>query len=282
MTLTCAAQPSHNPFELTPRLRPTTDSATTSAAASEHPFDLVAPSAAARPAAAAKSKPVPPRPTLSDADAWQRFRFLSIVGICLLLTLLMTVLRGFFQRSYQAFINDTLMNQVYRDREAVGPLPFLLLYSLFFLNGGLFTFFLLRFYDLSLPGGLFLQWGYCIGALAVLMAVKHLMLTFLGALFPLEKEMRLYNFLIMTFGIIIGIMLTPVNILLAYGPESIAPQIVYLALGATVLVYLFRYFRSIFIANRLTTFHLFHFLLYICSVEIAPVMVLVKFVLNQI
>lgn len=274
------AQHSANPFELAPRM-PAQDTGEAVNKDTGNPFELVAPTSAAT-APKKSAKPARKRNTISEEAAYRRFLFVSIMGILLMLTLLMTLFRSFFRKAIQAFSNDTMMNQVYRDRESVGALPFLMLYTFFFVNGGLFIYFLAKNYNISLPGSHFQQWFYCIIALTGLFFLKHLLLNIISYIFPVEKEVRLYNFQIMIFGIVIGLMLAPINILLAYGPESIFSILTLIALITLGLVYLFRYARSLFIADRFLFFHRFHFLLYICTVEIAPVMVLVKLVLNQI
>lgn len=274
------AQNGANPFELAPRM-PAQDTGEAVDKGTGNPFELVAPTSATT--AQKKSvKPARKRNPISEEAAYRRFLFVSIMGVLLMLTLLMTLFRSFFRKTIQAFSNDTMMNQVYRDRESVGALPFLMLYTFFFVNGGLFIYFLAKNYNAGLPGNHFQQWLYYTLALVALLSLKHLLLNIIGFVFPVEKEVRLYNFLIMIFGIVIGLILTPINILLAYGPESIFGILILIALIVLGSLYLFRYARSLFIADRFLFFHRFHFLLYICTVEIAPVMVLVKLVLNQI
>lgn len=280
ISLSVFAQNGANPFELAPRL-PAQETGETVDQGTGNPFDLIAPTTTAV-AKKKSAKPARKRNPISEEGAYRRFLFVMVMGILLMLTLLMTLFRSFFRKAYDAFITDTMMNQVYRDRESVGALPFLILYSFFFVNGGLFIYFLAKNYNASLTGSHFQQWFYYTLMLVGLFLLKHLLLNIISYIFPIGKEVRLYNFLIMIFGIIIGLILAPINILLAYGPESIFSTLILLTIGILGLVYLFRYIRSFFIANRFLFFHRFHFLLYICTVEIAPVMVLVKLILNQI
>lgn len=278
------AQQGNNPFEITPRLSSiaitNTDSAST--VSTGNPFEIVVPQAGESMEQVAVAKPIKPKRTISEAGAYRRFLFISIMSTLLLLTLLMTFFRAFYQKSYSAFGSDNMFNQVFRERESVGLLPFLFLYVLFFFNAGLFIYLLLHYYKISLPAGHLLSWLYCTAAVAVAFTIKHLILSFIGATFPIEKEVRLYNFLIIVFSIITGLVLAPVNVLLAYGPENITQYLLYLTLGTLAVAYLFRYLRGLVIANRFVTSHKFHFLLYICTVEIAPVLFLVKLILNQI
>lgn len=277
------AQQNNNPFELTPRLDVTQPPVEEHAIAptQSNPFDLTAPTKESAPIQK-KAHRAKPKRTISESAAYRRFLFISLMTTLITLTLLMTFLRPFFQKVYSAFGSDNLFNQVYRERESFGLLPFILMYILFFLNAGLFTYLMLHHYKISLTDNHLLSWAYCTIAITAIFFIKHLILSMIGVVFPVEKEARLYNFLIIVFSIIIGLILVPVNILLAYGPETITPYLFYFAWGTLGFTYLFRYLRGLVIANRFVAFHRFHFLLYICTVEIAPVLFLVKLVLNQI
>lgn len=282
------AQQGANPFELTPRLNTAQAASTDSAiaAGSNNPFDIVAPQEGEVAPKATKSKtatkPAKLKRTISEKNLYRRFLFISLMSTLLLLTLLMTFFRAFYQKVYSAFISPNLFNQVARERESVGLLPFLFLYSLFFVNAGLFLYLLLHHYKIELPFTHLLNWLTCIGAVIGVFLLKHFTLSMVGAIFPIWKETRAYNFLIIIFNIVVGLILVPVNFLLAYGPENMAFTLLYLTLGTLVLVYAFGYLRGLIIANRFIAFHKFHFLLYICTVEIAPVLFLVKVILNQI
>ncbi|MFN7117840.1 MAG: DUF4271 domain-containing protein [Saprospiraceae bacterium] len=277
------AQQGNNPFELTPRLDAvgTPTEVATVTPTSSNPFDLVAPTKETTAASSNKAvRPAKPKKAIKPESAYKRFLFISLMITLLLLTLLMTFLRPFFQKVYSAFGSDNMFNQVFRERESIGLTPFLFLYILFFLNAGLFTYLMLNHYKISVASTHLLGWLYCILGVAAVFLIKHLVISLIGVVFPVQKETRSYNFLIIIFSIIISLILVPVNVLLAYGPASIALYLLYFAWGTLGIVYLFRYLRGVAIANRFLAFHKFHFLLYLCAVEIAPLAVIVKLLMN--
>lgn len=278
------AQQGNNPFELTPRLGTTQTSVPNPAVqpSSTNPFDLVAPTKDIPAPQKKADRVVKPKKVISEAGAYRRFLFISLITTLLLFTLLITFLRPFFQKVYSAFSNDTMFHQVLRERESIGLLPFMFLYTLFFFNAGLFLYLLLHYLKIPVASTHLISWLYCIGGVVGAFFLKHLTLNIIGAVFPVQKEIRSYNFLIIVFAVVIGVILVPVNVLLAYGPEYFDPYLFYFASGTLVLTYLFRYLRSLIIVNRFSGFYNFHFLLYICTVEIAPVLFLVKLIQNQI
>ncbi|HMN88703.1 MAG TPA: DUF4271 domain-containing protein [Saprospiraceae bacterium] len=273
-----------NPFDLTPRLQqPDKQSITLETLDTGNPFDLIA----APPSAPRRERPAvisPARKSISDASKRSRFVFGAVMTVLVSLTLLTTLFRGFFSRSWQAFINENMLNQFFREREGVGGLPYFFLYGFFFVNVGLFAWFTLDYFHINirLSDNHFVLWlCYTFGFMGLFLA-KHLLLSVVGLIFPIQKETAFYSFVIMIFSIIIGLLFVPVNLALAYGPASIRQGLLYGTLLAIGLIYLYRVLRGLIIANRFLLFHKFHFLLYICSVEIAPVMILVKLLRNEI
>jgi hypothetical protein len=69
--------------------------------------------------------------------------------------------------------------------------------------------------------------------------------------------------------------LVPFNFLVAFA-RSYADFMVYWTLSLAGIFYLYRSMRAIVIGKKFLSRNLFHFLLYLCTVEIAPVVILVK------
>ncbi len=280
-----AAGQQSNPFELAPRLDSTTLSQLYPRGIGRglpdtiiNPFELVSDPSLLFPDANEVLPGVKPLVT----DGYDRFKFVTMLGMLLLLTLLMTLMRNLVLKAYRGFINDNLLSQFHRDQEGRGSLPLYLLYGMFFINAGLFLFFVIQYFHVSLHPNLWIQFLYCLAAVVAAFLLKHLLLNSIGFIFPVGKEVRRYNFLIIIFSFIIGLFLAPVNLLLAYGPEDYAYYALYGAFGLIVLIYLFRALRALLIANQFLLFHRIHFLLYICTVEIAPILILIKIALVQL
>ncbi len=98
----------------------------------------------------------------------------------------------------------------------------------------------------------------------------------ISSLFTLERDVSRYVFLILVFGVVLGIFLAPINIVLAYGPTEMQKGLISVAGVLIVLIYAFRALRGILIGNKFFVSHKFHFLLYICAVEILPLLLFYK------
>ncbi|MCO6476358.1 MAG: DUF4271 domain-containing protein [Phaeodactylibacter sp.] len=274
-----AAQDGRNPFELSPRLSLPDVEEDSAATDTGNPFDLVAPAGPPAPRNPEIKKTAPkeaPAPPALLQSRYRAFLLITNIGILLLLAILLTLFRGQAGKAYRAFLNDNLLNQLQREREAGGGLPYYLYYAFFMVNAGFFLFLLARHYGLTFSGNPWHGLLYCIGGVAGIFLAKHLLLGYLAFVFPIEKEARLYSFTIIIFSIILGFFLLLINLLLAYAPADTVQWILYAAYTGIGITYLFRSLRGLFIGNRFLLFHKFHFLLYICTVEIAPVLVLAK------
>lgn len=278
-----------NPFDLAPRLSSPATASTSvqtpqSFQSSDNPFDLSAPTQAGRKKSQSKAftKSAAPRPKPSAAQ-YPGFLLGAILVSLLLLTFFITFFRGVYGRAYQATLNDNLLNQAYRDRQSGAVQAFVILYSMFFINAGLFLFLLLKHENVELPGSTHLvNLLLCIAGVTALFLLKHLVLWIVGAIFPITKEISAYSFTIMVFGIMLGLFLGPVNFLIAYAPEAWTDYLIKGTLAIMVLTYLLRSLRGAFIANNYLLYYKFHFLLYLCTVEIAPTLALVKIIGNHL
>jgi hypothetical protein len=307
------AQNSSNPFELSPRLDPAAQLEQTSAenptSSGENPFDLqragrsIAPANDTTLQDTSGGNPfdlvVPTTPddaksseiviaknreeaqgTLAESqgDTNTDGNLLLITSLLLsAATLSLIFFRGMYLKAYRALFNDNLLSQLYREREAGALGIFLITYSVFFLAAGFFTVLALRHWGYLGKEGLWPQFLYITMAITALMTIKHLLLAIIGYVFPVEKETSRYSFTIMVFAIVLGLFLTIGTVVLAYAPTEYHRWIIYICLGTLLTVYLLRSFRGLFIANRFIFNYQFHFLSYICAVEIGPALCLFKY-----
>lgn len=227
--------------------------------------------------AATPVAPIVKSPPISSASEQSNFMFWSLLAMIILFALLLTLYRSFIGKIYRAFTNDNILRLLHREQGHFVTFPFLLLYLLFFINGGIFSFLVARHF--SWVPHEFSILLYCMLGLGVIFLGKHIILKVVETIFPVSKEIRQYSFTIVIFSIILGVILIPFNILIAYAPPAIATIALYGALLAVLALYLFRGLRSLFIASKYLTLHKFHFFMYLCTVEIAPVLILLKLLL---
>lgn len=275
-------QQTASPFDLLPRI-PQSSSAdsTITISTSSNPFDKIQLQMDAHRRTSEtpgftverRRKPV----TAKEKTAiFQRFLFFTILTMMVILTLVVTVFRVFISKIWRAFKSDNMLSQLLREQSTDTTVAYLILYVMFFVNAGIFVFLALRYFNIKIAGNNISTLLLCIGGIAGFYAVKHLLLQIVKYIFPVEKEVSRYNFTVTVFNVIAGIFLVPMVLLIAYAPAGVTGFAIYLALGLLLLTIAFRALRGLFIANRFFAWHKFHFFLYLCAVEFAPLLVTIK------
>ena len=281
-------QGGQNPFELKPRL-PKEAAVNTPAPADSvpsNPFEIVEPPLPGETPAGVEpfEEGVPGEaPIISSVEGrYRRFLFTTVIELFLLLTILFTLFRSIPARVYRAFLNDNILSQLHREQGSMVSIPYFSFYLFFFFNAGFFLYLITWHYGITIAERNWASFLLLTGGLMGLFAGKHLLLKLLEAVLPFSKEFRVYSFTIIVFSIVIGILLIPFNLLIAYGPADAVSGVIVLAMVMLGLVFAFRFVRGIFIAGRLVALHLFHFLLYICTVEIAPALIVAKVIYSAV
>jgi len=186
-------------------------------------------------------------------------------------------------KAWGGFLNDNGFSVAQREASGfVGNTPYYLIYGNFLFNAGIFVFLVTRVFQREMFNNLpFLL--ICLAGAAAAFLFKHLMLTIIGVLFSLENEVRKYNFLIVIFNCVLGLFLVPFNLFIAFSAKSGSQQLLLVSwmLGLVAIFYAYRSLRASAIGAKFLTQSPFHFLLYFCTVEIAPVLLLVKLALMQ-
>lgn len=206
----------------------------------------------------------------------KEYLFYLLTGLVMVLAFLRFFYPRYFSNLFRVFFNTSLRQSQLTDQLLQAKLPSLF-YNLFFIiSGGLFSYLLLsHFHWIDTP----LQWrtaAICIGVLGVAYSMKYATLKFTGWITGYTDPVNTYIFIVFLISKIIGIILVPIIILLAFS----APQIAQVAVTASLLMIAFmlllRFVRSYSILQYQLKISRYHFLLYILGVEILPILLVYK------
>lgn len=209
------------------------------------------------------------------------FLFWVFFGLLLIFSSIYGISKVRLGQVYNSFLNENFLRQSHRYNQGNFSVVYLLLYILAIINFAVLLYLIANYFGANLPNDFFFLLKL-IGIVLALFGGKHLVLSLVGAIFPVNKEISLYSFTIMIFGILLGMLVFILNIIIAYGPESIVKLSVYSALGAIIAIYLFRTIRGLSIGSKYLVLHKFHFFIYLCTVEILPVVILIKVIRNYL
>lgn len=281
------AQGTASPFDLLPRVKLAAPTDTVAIAISSNPFDIVKVGPTRRRATVKRpggfsilqDKTNKPLTVKEKETLYRRFLFVVVLSMFIILTLIVTIFRILIEKIWKAFFYDNMLNQLIREQSPGLALAYVILYTMFFINAGIFAFLATKFFGVTVGSSNFSSLMVCVGGIAAFFLAKHIVLWLLGFVFPIGKEVASYQFTILVFNITLGLFLVPFILFVAYAPAQTTTYVVHTALGLLGFTYLFLGMRGLFIANRFLAWHRFHFLLYLCAVEIAPLLVIVKLLL---
>ena len=205
------------------------------------------------------------------------FLFWLNILTALILAIVINTQKGAIKKISNAITNENVLKLIHReDKKGISGYH-LLLYTSFFINAAIFIYLIIyNFYKFQ--GWSYFQWVF-IGILGIYL-LKHIFIILIGIVFPIKKDSQLYGFTIQTFNIFVGILLIPFNLIIAFGPENTAVPLIYVGLIVVGILTLLRIFRGFLIASTYIQSNLFHFLLYLCSFEILPILLLIKIIGN--
>jgi hypothetical protein len=110
--------------------------------------------------------------------------------------------------------------------------------------------------------------------------VRFLFLKFTGWVFNISEITDSYTFNVFLINKILGIVLIPFTVILAFGQGQWVQASLFLSFLVIAVLFLNRYIRSGVVFGYFIKFSKFHFFMYLCASELLPLAVLMKLV-NQ-
>ncbi len=197
----------------------------------------------------------------------------------LLFCLLSIVIINFTNRKRVAALVKSFMvphftNQLIREgsiQKEFFTYPMLLIY---FISIGLLAFhFLIHFlkFEPSLLNG-----AKILGIVSVFYMAIYLFSVILGFVFKTKKETFEYNTNTFIFSIVTGMFLVPMVFLIYYFNASLSSVFLYITLIIMMLISVYCSFRGFLIGLNSERYHLYYLFLYLCTVEVLPLLISVK------
>jgi hypothetical protein len=192
-----------------------------------------------------------------------------------LLAIVITVKANLLSYLTRSVFNINMMKLTKRE-EANNSLLLILLYIVFFINASIFIYLIQKHY--TSQEGLKL-WAYCLGGLLSIYLIRHFMMWLLGGVFPINSEVGFYNYVIIVFNILFGILIFPVNIVSIYLPEYTKIALI-IGVSMFLIFYIIRGFRGISASLFSIGQGFLSFFIYLCTFEIAPLLIIIRGILN--
>lgn len=184
----------------------------------------------------------------------------------------------FFRAAVHASYNYFAARRIFEEANVTRSRVFYFMNLLFFISISLFVTQYMEYQHISIfkiKGILLFAIVFCVFIL--IYALKSMFLLALDFVFLTRGGFSSYVFTVFLYNKIVGFILLPIVSVLPFVPDNVTPWL-FVAGGAVfIFLYLFRVLKGIQLCfkNRVSIFYLF---LYLCALEILPVLILLKIV----
>lgn len=202
-----------------------------------------------------------------------------LVFVLILILVSLSLVRIFFYPTFLNIIygcfNERVLAQISKEDNVLTSWPYIFLYIIFSFSLGLFVL----LYFSAKEDILFLtinNFGRLSLIIGVVFVVKLLLIRIISVIFETEKIAR--NYITMLYIVYFNSMLIliPLLILAVFLPFSWMDILAIVLVVGTILLFAYRMIRTAFNLLGNLKFSIFYLILYLCALEIAPILILVK------
>lgn len=202
--------------------------------------------------------------------------------LCLIMLIYVTWIRYTFNRELRenitVLLNGNLGQQIYRDREFSANIFKFVTFLNFALSIGVLIFLVMRQFEVPMP---FDANAYnilsFIAGFSLLYVLRGWIYRILGAIFRISPTLQFFRFNALVIYHLLGILLLPFLLLAAFSDPPVSQGALYAALGLVGLAFLIRLVKGLNAALTTGTLRILYFLLYICALEVAPLLIAFRF-----
>jgi hypothetical protein len=177
------------------------------------------------------------------------------------------------------FMRVTMRQQQIRDQVLQSPLPSLMLNILFVISAGLFLSFVADYYNIVPGVNRWLLLFYCCVVIATIYLGKFILLKMIGWMFNIRSAADTYIFIVFLVNKMLGIYLLPALLLMAFAKPPFLTILITLTYFFIVILFIYRFIIAYRPVRNEIKLSRFHFFIYLCAFEIAPLLLIYKVLL---
>jgi hypothetical protein len=177
---------------------------------------------------------------------------------------------------WSSFYSKRALNQMSKEDNLINSWAFVALFLLFALTFGLFLYQFSAYQHVYYTISGFPLFISLTIVILVLFAVKFLVVKFIGFVFNIHKLVTEYLSVSYLTYINIAFVFLPVGVCFSLLTDSLIPYVLWVAFILIAAIFVWQYLRgSVEIISNIL-FHKFYLIVYLCALEICPVLILVK------
>ena len=209
----------------------------------------------------------------------KEYLFYYLIFLFILFGLLRRAFSKYFYDLLRVFFKTTLKQRQTQEQLLQSSLASVFMNSFFVLSAGLYANFLLQYFHLVISENFWLQYVYCIGALAAIYLVKFIGLKITGWLFNVSNTTDSYIFIVFIINKMLGIFLLPFLLLLSFANDPLYSYAMFISWVGLGLLLIYRFILSYSAVRKEVKLNSFHFILYILGFEVIPLLLIYKLLL---
>ncbi|HTL81392.1 MAG TPA: DUF4271 domain-containing protein [Bacteroidia bacterium] len=175
---------------------------------------------------------------------------------------------------FNAFIRVSTVSVAYREESVISSRVSVFLLINYLLMMAIFARSVARFLGID-PDGLQAA-GTIMLLLVAAYFIKIAVTRIIGSIFDLKELSREYAYNILLFNKAIGLVLFPTVLLLAYARQIPSDFLVWVGILSIAIILIYRLLRVFLIGMGTSSVSLFYLILYLCTLEFLPFVVLIK------
>lgn len=206
--------------------------------------------------------------------------FYYIIGLVLYFALMRLFFYKYISTMFTLFFRATLRQQQLREQLLQAPLPALLMNLFFVVSVATYCTFVAFHFGMPFAVNFWNTLLYAIILIASIYIVKFIFLSIVGWIFGISNVIDTYIFIVFLINKMIGIFLLPVIAMLAFpapGLKAVVLTLSYILIGGMLF---YRFIISYRPVRNEIKLNRFHFFLYLCAFEIAPLLLIYKVLLT--
>ncbi len=205
--------------------------------------------------------------------------FYLMAGIVFCLAFIRAAFPKYFRNLFALFFRSSLRQKQAREQLLQDNMASLLLNLLYFISMGLFV-------ALSIQYGHWTALSFWILAPACALALvfvylgKYLFLLFAGWVFNAKEAAVSYTFIVFMVNKVMGVVLIPFLLVLSFSHLSVVQASLTISFTLIGGFFIYRYLVSFGAIRSKLKVNPFHFFLYLCAVEVLPLILIYKVLIN--
>lgn len=209
-------------------------------------------------------------------------KFYFLIGLFFYFACIRLFFDKYLDNLLTLFFRVTMRHQQIREQLLQTPLPSLLLNILFVISSGYYLSLLATYYDFSLFGNFWITFLYAMAFVSAIYLGKYFVLKLTGWVFNIRSATDTYIFIVFLVNKMIGIFLLPFIILMSFPNRHLLPVLIQLSYIMLLLLLVYRFINSFRPIRSEIKVNRFHFFLYLCTFEIAPLLLIYKVLLAYV